>query len=268
MIGKIKMIACDMDGTLLNKEGFITEKAKEYISTLKEKGILFTIASGRMPFRVEKHISSFIDKADMYYVANNGATIISKGEVIRNLSFSVYKYKEVILKALDEGLEIDFDYDNSYRPLIETERTKKHADHIIGYDRPIGTSDEVWKLEINKMSVCDPKDSGIILPFLDSLRKIGGCSVFPYGVHAAEIAPEGCTKYSGIKYLAKYLGIDTSEILAIGDHTNDVEMLKNAGFSAVVNNSVKEAREVAKYISEYPYSDGVIDSIEYFTNKI
>lgn len=267
MTNRIKMIACDMDGTLLNKDGYITDNAKRYIHDLSSKGVLFTIASGRMPFRVEKHIASFIDKADRYYVANNGATIIAKGEVIQNLSFPVKRYKALILQGLEEGLEIDFDFDDSYRPLIETERSRSHISHYRGYDRPLGTSDEVWELCINKMSVCDPKDSGIILPFLEKMNILGGCTVFPYGVHAAEIAPGGCSKFSGVKALASYLGVKTEDILAIGDHTNDIELLKNVGASAVVNNAVPEARTVAQYFSDLPYSDGVIDAIEHFLKK-
>lgn len=262
---EIKMIACDMDGTLISNTGKIAVETQEYIKKIIEAGYIFSIASGRMVHRIEKHVQSFLSVENKHYVAANGAVILESGKVIHERTFSVRPYRDIILRYLDFGLEIDFDYDDTYRPLIASQRTKKHATDVHGYDAPIGIGNEVWDLEINKLSVMDPKDDGTINGFISGLKKIGGCTAFQYGTHAAEIAPEGCSKLSGIKYLAAHLGISLENVLAIGDQTNDKEMLTICGSSAAVGNAIEEIRKIAGYQCTAGYDLGVIEAIAHYT---
>lgn len=260
------MICCDMDGTLLNQDSILTEKTADTVRRYASSGIIFAIASGRMMHRIDRHTSSFLRPEERYYIADNGAVVISRGKKILERTFPVRPYRDLFLEYIEKGLEIDLDYDDSYRPLIETERTRRKSDHFRGYDRPLGTGDEVWNLEVNKISATDPVNDGKLQTFLDRMREIGGCSVFQYGIHATEIGPAGCSKMTGIETLADALGIKLSEILAIGDHTNDIEMLSRCGYSAAVGNSVREAKEAACYVCSLLYGDGVIEALEHFSD--
>jgi Cof subfamily protein (haloacid dehalogenase superfamily) len=262
---EIRMIACDMDGTLIGSAGKISPETQEYIRKVIDAGYIFSIASGRMVHRIEKHVKNFLSIKNKHYVAANGAVILESGKIVYEKTFPVRPYRDLILRYLDLGLEIDFDYDDAYRPLIASRRMLNQVSDVHGYDSPLGTGDEVWDLKINKLSVMDPKDDGTLNGFISGLNEIGGCTAFQYGTHAAEIAPEGSSKLSGIKYLANYLGLSLDNVLAIGDHTNDREMLTSCGFSAAVGNAVEEIRGIADYQCAKGYGLGVIEAIVHYT---
>lgn len=258
------MIACDMDGTLLESDGNIKATVLEMIDELMRKGIVFTVASGRMPHRIDRLLLPHIGPKEKCYVANNGATVVLNGNVILDRTFPVRPYRNLILEYVKKGLEIDFDFNDEYRPLICTERTERHSNHFHGYDRPLGLGEDIWNINVNKISATDPLNDGKLLRFLEGMHEIGGCTVYGYGMHATEIGPENCSKMTGIKYLALHLGIDLSEILAIGDHTNDIEMLANCGYSACVANAVEESKSASKFICSASYGDGVVEAIRHY----
>ena len=260
----IKLISCDMDGTLLSRNGGVSVEARKLIQSLANHQVIFSIASGRMPHRIEKHVASFIQKPNQYYVASNGALVICKGEVIFEKRFPVKPYRELILDFVRRGLEFDFDYDDSYRPLFASERTIRCANDVRGYADPIGIEDDVWRLRVNKISVMDPLDSGILNEFIRGMREIGNCTPFQYGVHASEIVPENCSKFTGLQHLISHLKITEEQVLAIGDHTNDIEMLSSCGASAAVGNAVEEVRQSAKYRCRKEYDQGVVEAIQHY----
>ena len=260
----IKLIACDMDGTLLDKSGSISPAARDLIRRLADYGVVFSIASGRMPHRIENHVGSFLPREQQNYIACNGAIVVYQGTVILDRRFPVKPYRNLILDYVRQGLEFSFDYDDAYRPLFASEHTIRQANHIHGYSRPIGIGDEVWELEVNKISVMDPHDSGILDGLIEGLRQIGGCSPFQYGVHASEIAPECCSKLTGVRYLAERMQLSGEQVLAIGDHINDCELLTYSGASAAVGNAVPAARECAKYQCKGEYDEGVMEAIRHY----
>lgn len=260
----IRLIACDMDGTLLNRNGGISPATRSIIQRLTNYQIIFSIASGRMPHRIDKHVVPFVQKQNQYYVASNGAIVICRGKVIFEKRFPVKPYQELILDFAGRGLEFDFDYDDSYRPLFASERTIRFADDVYGYANPIGIGADVWKLKVNKISVMDPLDSGILNEFIQGMKEIGNCTPFQYGIHAAEIVPENCSKWTGLQYLLSHLKITEEQALAIGDHTNDIEMLSCCGASAAVGNAVEEARRTAKYQCQEKYDQGVAEAIQHY----
>lgn len=260
----IRMISCDMDGTLLNKEGCISLCTANLICELLEDGYIFSIASGRMPHRIDKHVAPLIPAVYRNYVACNGAVVISSGQIIYEQRFPVEPYRNLILEYLDSGLEFSFDYDDAYYPLQASDRTRRHADDVRGYSRPIGTGSGVWDLKVNKISVMDPKDSGALNGFIRKLISVGGCSPYQYGVHAAEIAPPHCSKQTGVMLLAEYLGVGKERILSIGDHTNDIALLSFTGESAAVGNAFDCVKAAATYVCQADYDDGVAEAIRHF----
>lgn len=260
----IRMVACDMDGTLLNRDGKISAPTVELVHKLFEDGYIFSIASGRMPHRINKHVASIIPPEHQHYVACNGAIVISSGSVIFEQRFPVAPYRSLVLEYLEKGLEFSFDHDDAYYPLYTSARTQRHAHDVRGYNEPIGTGEEVWSLEINKMSVMDPKDSGLLNGFIQGLRDIGGCSPYQYGVHAAEIAPLGCSKQTGVKRLAEHLGVEKDNVLSIGDHTNDIALLSYTGAGAAVGNASEEVKRAATYICQYGFDEGVAEAIRHY----
>ena len=76
--------------------------------------------------------------------------------------------------------------------------------------------------------------------------------------------PEGCSKGSGIRRLADYLGIHPGEILAVGDNINDLDMFEAAGWSAAVGNAAEELKKRADYVCRGETVQGVIEAVRHF----
>ena len=79
-----------------------------------------------------------------------------------------------------------------------------------------------------------------------------------------EIVASGCSKASGLTSLLEYLGITKEEVMAIGDHTNDMEVIQMAGIGVAVANAQEELKAVADYVTREERAEGVIEAIETF----
>jgi hypothetical protein len=81
---------------------------------------------------------------------------------------------------------------------------------------------------------------------------------------AIHLTDPSVNKGSSLEKIATDLGLKTNEILAVGDSENDIEFLKVAGVKVAVNNADEELKDIANYITEKPYGDGVAEAIERF----
>ena len=79
-----------------------------------------------------------------------------------------------------------------------------------------------------------------------------------------EIVAEGCSKASGLLHLMEYLGVTPEETMAIGDHTNDMEVIQMVGCGVAVANAVEQLKAVADYVTEGERADGVEEAINRF----
>lgn len=92
-------------------------------------------------------------------------------------------------------------------------------------------------------------------------------SCYQYGEFSMEIVATGCSKATGVEKLIQYMGYTSDEVMAIGDHTNDIEVLQMVGLGVAVANAVPELCAVADYITEGERSSGVIEAINKFILK-
>ena len=82
-----------------------------------------------------------------------------------------------------------------------------------------------------------------------------------------EIVAAGCSKATGVEELVRYMNCTKEEVMAIGDHTNDIEVLQLAGLGVAVANAVPEVKAVADHVTEAERSEGVIEAIQKFILK-
>ena len=84
-----------------------------------------------------------------------------------------------------------------------------------------------------------------------------------------EMTMKGVSKYSAIKNLASYLGIQNEEIIAFGDGRNDIDMIKNCGYGVALENALPEVKAVAKDVTSYSHDqDGVIRYLESIIKQV
>ncbi len=266
----IKLIAIDMDGTLLNEKKHIDEAEKEAIHEAIEAGIKIVLCTGRplygiLPFYEELGLSEL--DSEGYVILNNGCSIhkTKDWELIDQVNFTSddidYLYK------FSEGYDINFTLVNDYYYFNIDDR--KPTDELIT-DAGFVFSD------ITNISLKEAKNGKhkiIKIMFLgnpnimanfqkenESILKDKYSSVLsqPY---IYEILPKGNNKGTGLKKLAKKLGIKQEEIMAIGDGNNDIEMFEYAHYSVAMENGTKPARKAAKYQTDSNENNGVAKAI-------
>lgn len=265
----IKLIAIDMDGTLLNEKKHIDKAQKEAIHEAVEAGIKIVLCTGRplygiLPFYEELGLSEL--DSEGYVILNNGCSIhkTKDWELIDQVNFTSddidYLYK------FSEGYDINFTLVNDY---YYFNIGRKPTDELIT-DAGFVFSD------ITNISLKEAKNGKhkiIKIMFLgnpnimadfqkenENILKDKYSSVLsqPY---VYEILPKGNNKGTGLKKLAKKLGIKQEEIMAIGDGNNDIEMFEYANYSVAMENGTELAKKAAKYQTDSNENDGVAKAI-------
>ena len=266
----IKLIAIDMDGTLLNEKKHIDKAQKEAIHEAVEAGIKIVLCTGRplygiLPFYEELGLSEL--DSEGYVILNNGCSIhkTKDWELIDQVNFTSddidYLYK------FSEDYDINFTLVNDYYYFNIDDR--KPTDELIT-DAGFVFSD------ITNISLKEAKNGKhkiIKIMFLGNPNimanfqkenenilkdKYSGVLSQPY---VYEILPKGNNKGTGLKKLAKKLGIKQEEIMAIGDGNNDIEMFEYANYSVAMENGTELAKKAAKYQTDSNENDGVAKAI-------
>ena len=125
------------------------------------------------------------------------------------------------------------------------------------------------KFEVKKVELSDQRVSelGIERTLPEKLVKetVKDFNVVVYDTKfAIHLTDPSVDKGSSLKVITNDLGIKMDEILAIGDSENDIEFLRVAGVKVAVNNADNELKDIADYITEKSYGDGVAEAIERF----
>ena len=265
----IKLIAIDMDGTLLNEKKHIDKAQKEAIHEAVEAGIKIVLCTGRplygiLPFYEELGLSEL--DSEGYVILNNGCSIhkTKDWELIDQVNFTSddidYLYK------FSEGYDINFTLVNDY---YYFNIGRKPTDELItdaGFVFSDITNISLKEAKNGKhkiikiMFLGDPNIMADFQKENENILKDKYSSVLsqPY---VYEILPKGNNKGTGLKKLAKKLGIKQEEIMAIGDGNNDIEMFEYANYSVAMENGTELAKKAAKYQTDSNENDGVAKAI-------
>ena len=258
----IKLIACDVDGTILNDKKEIDSNLKEVVEKLKEKDIALTIVSGRNEEISEK----FIDYLNIQspYITNNGGNIYQSHKCLLNDCIPS-KYNNYIARKLME-------YDIPFRLFSTTifyghsnseffkERQGIFEPLIKQYDSSIDISD----LEIYKITADFINNEEALNIFKEDLKD-KDITFLKADVTAYCFNSLTATKGNALKSLCELMNIKLDEVMAFGDNYNDTSMLKNAGISVVMKNGDEGVKALADYICEDNNHNGVSNFlINYF----
>lgn len=261
----VKLIVCDIDDTLIHKELHLSKRMIEVINQVKAAGVEFTLATGRMPYRAE----AFAKDAGLTipYIANNGTILYDRGQMVYCRMVYAGQFKELLRRYMRENPEftVIFSYPDRERPLVRTDWVAERLHKYRGYDETLGDTDEVWDQEVHKVYVLDDKRSGLIGRLSGELKAMQGeFSFFQYGEYSIEIVAEGCSKAYGLSSLLEYLKIPAESVMAVGDHTNDIEVIRMAGTGVAVANADPKLKAAADYITAGERADGVEEAVDRF----
>lgn len=264
----IKLIASDLDDTLLNTRFKISKKDKETVRKLKEKGIFFTIATGRVTSAAAKYAEDL--EVDVPYISFNGAKIIDPKTSNNIFSRELIKSKihKIIRYAEEKGIHCNVYTDEK----IYVKELTKWSDHYKTF-APEVTMEEVGSLEkyefksTPKILLLDENNKlkeayEDIVKFIDK-----DINMFFSKPNFLEFTHEKASKGDALKHIAEILDIKRDETAAIGDSFNDQSMIEYAGTSAVVGNGREELKKIADYISSTNDEDGFSDFVSKYILK-
>lgn len=263
-----KMLAVDMDGTLLNSNRTISKVNKEAIKKAMEKDVKVVITSGRaliglVNFLNEVHLTG----ENQYLIANNGGTIY------RASDFECIAYKGLrgrdLVKAYalskEFGLNMIAYTHEGAIAAEENEFTRFEIEYggnpvkIIDFNSDIYDEDEITKILFSQSEELLAKTS-LEIPeeFFNEYNVVKTMPI------VLEVMNKDCNKGYAVKVLADKLGIKKEEIICIGDQANDIEMLTYAGIGIAMGNAIDEVKAVAQYVTSDNDNDGVAKAIEKF----
>jgi len=256
----IKLIASDMDGTLLDNKDRLPEDFFETAKRLKEKNIIFSAASGRQYFNLLNKFSPIKD--DILFIAENGSYIVYKNEE----QYSSTLDKKTIQSLLNvarqiKGCEIilcgkkSAYVEKNYSKFIsEVER------YYLKYEI-VETLNDVED-DILKFTICDFIDAAensnnIITPlFGDKLQ------ISVSGKIWLDIINKDINKGVAIKFLQQKFNIKPEETMVFGDYFNDIQMLDSAYHSYAMENAPEEVKKHARFITKSNTENGVLEVIQ------
>lgn len=264
-----KLIACDLDETLLNTEKEICEENIKAIKKAeKEYQIRFVPATGRGYTCIDNvlHTLGVYDAEDEYTISNNGG-VVTENKAFRELSFHALPF------SLAEKL-FDFGYQKDVCIQVFTAKDV-YAFHLNEDERKWLFSFKPDSIECNGDNIDFLKDTPITkilfqntdTAYLQELSKelkpiIGNDVSITFSSNRyMEMNLFGVDKGLGLRDLCNYLGIDISETIAIGDNFNDIGMLREAGLSVAVANAVDEIKNLCDYVCEKDHNNGAVAEV-------
>lgn len=259
----MRLIACDLDGTLLGPDARVSARSVAALRAAHAAGVHVVIASGRPPFMLEP-VLPYVGEAVSHGVLANGSLVctLPDGTELRRVRFELAVAVAVVhrLRDLDPGYGFALATDAGWAQepgFFERMPTGRLAPDTADALEAAVDASEALKL----MAFHDGHSAHDLLDVLPPL--LGeGLAVTHMGADCVEIGPTGIDKATGLAWLCTHLGIDRADVVAFGDEHNDHEMLRWAGHGVAMANANETTRALADEIAPTNADDGVAVVIE------
>lgn len=257
----IRLIAVDMDGTLLDSQGRLPAGLYSLVRELTGRGIRFVIASGRQYYNLE---SLFHPLADcLTFVAENGAAVFEKG---RLLSYDEMRREDVrdllaeaaVLPGIVPGL---CGVQATYIDRIDPELEKKIRLYYDRLERVDNLAEALERDRICKVTYYVPEAAeSVAYPAL--CKRYPALKVTLSGKHWVDVTNSSAHKGSAIAFLQRRDGLVPDECMAFGDYLNDVEMMRVCGQSYGMKNGHPDLLACCRFVTAKTNDeDGVCDTL-------
>ena len=274
----LQLVALDLDGTLFNHDGIITEKTKNEIKRATQKGTYVVISTGRpyngVPFEQIK------DTGIDYAITTNGASIyhIPTNECIYENCMELSLVEPILTFLLEKQIHIDLYIDGKgFTPRYCRENldklsvppslkeyilaTRTPVDDLLSYVKERGQN--IQKITLNFYKQSD----GTFLhrdEIYNTLSQNKQLECVCGGFNNLEFSKAGVTKGTALTHLANLLSVPMEQTMAIGDTQNDISILKTAQIGVAMGNASEEVKALADYITTSHNEDGVGNAISHF----
>ena len=275
----VKLIATDMDGTLLNSAHEISEENIKAIQYAQSKGVTVAIATGRAFYEANTPVKPTGLKVP--FICLNGAEVRDEDF---NIIYTSKLNNEQIKRITNVLKEHDLYYQVYTSARIYTEDKEKDLQIYIDIAEKMGHTPDVEKIrrsiqkridngslkEVQSYDEIYERDGEIVLKFLafssdldkidaakEALASYNSLAVSSSSRGNIEITHNDAQKGIALQAICEQLNITMDEVMAIGDNLNDVSMLERAKYSFAMSNGAEEVKQVAKFIAGDNEESGV-----------
>lgn len=258
----IKLIATDIDGTILKHNYEFNQEVKDCISTLTKHGIKIVLVTGRM-YSATQHIVKELG-LETPVVSYQGGLIKHKGETLYEKNLHSKCVKEIINWAKKNNIHVNLYLNDEL--YVEKDNTTIQRYIRQGISNFVVKSFDEIKLEkINKMVLIDFEDENKVTMWRDYLAtKYTDLHIIKSTPHFCEVCHAEATKAYAVNFLKNYWGLKKEEIMTIGDQNNDIELLKAGGIKVAMGNATDELKAVADHITDTVNNNGFVKAVEKF----
>jgi Cof subfamily protein (haloacid dehalogenase superfamily) len=262
----IRMLALDLDDTLLRSDLSISYRTRNVIKRAEAQGVVVVLASGRVPAAMDKFARLLgMNKRPGYLVCNNGTMIQESqtGKLIFESMLDVDAALTAYDLAVAEGFAVQIYEDD----IMYVSRSNEFAD----YDQKLTGLRQVVVENFRAMvaegcyKLLIPGDPMLLVPLESIIRTYLGndITLFTSKPYFLEILPAGTDKGTALAKVAELLGIKREAVLAIGDSMNDEAMIRWAGTGVAMMNGDERIKDIAALVTEKSNDDdGVAEVIE------
>ena len=278
----IKLIASDMDGTLLNDEHTISEENIKAIKIAEERGCHFTIVTGRDYSGVKNFFQEFDLKCEC--ILSNGAEYRDiNGDVIERITIDNDTVRKIVQVMMEANVAIEMFTEDGMIIINEDIYKESLLQRFRRYNK--GKTDlEIIEIARNMYDTWKPEMIKDVEGFLDSntdilkimtyhedaqyikelkekLKNIEGVAVASTFANDIEISNIQAQKGLILAKFIEKMGIKKEEVIVLGDSFNDYSMFTEFENSFAMENAIPEIKEIAKYITDSNDNDGVAKAI-------
>ncbi|HWB91757.1 MAG TPA: Cof-type HAD-IIB family hydrolase [Puia sp.] len=264
-----KAVFLDMDGTLLRSDHSVSESTKQLIRDLTGKGISVILVSARPLNAVLPTFRAIGLPPQTPVITLNGSYIVEREQPIFEARIDLDTTAQVTEQVRPFKATIAYYLQREWFSEISdawTAHEQKIMDVAIGI-KPIGDLIKDWRarnIAPNKMMVMSeaPNIAGI----QEHLRSIynGRLNVYPSKATYLEVMDSRGSKANAVRFITERLGLTPTEIIAMGDNYNDVEMIQFASMGVAMGNAPDDIKAKADYVTDTNNNDGVRKALQRF----
>ena len=260
----IRLIASDLDGTLIGEDGLVPSELWPLLKELKKRGIVFVPASGRQAATLQQTFEGA--SGGMPFIGENGALVVQDGEVLHSLVISrdvVTEVVHIVRDLASEGVNIGVILSTEEGAYIQRtdEAFLTQADR---YYKKMTIVDDVLEVcaDVVKIAICsfDAIDDTLV-PRVEHFKTTH--SVVSSVENWIDITEQDADKGKALRRLQERLGISRAESVVFGDYLNDMELMDAADTSFAVANAHPEIIAAASFVAPSCDDRGVLQVIKH-----
>ena len=263
---RYKLIAMDLDGTLLNDKKVITEKTKADLMAAQEKGIRLALASARpSPGLFRERDALRMQDFNGILMSYNGGRIVDAvtGKVLFETSMDLQQTKQVLRKLeslpvtpiLDDGAQFYVTDKNGYKVDYECVNNNMICSEVGNL------ADFLNFAPIKILMSVQPEELPVVQKQIAAFLP-ESLTVVQTAAFYLEIIPRVINKGQGIRDICDVLGLDPAQVISFGDAENDIPMLRAAGMGVAMGNAQEAVKAAADMVTLSNNDDGIAAALE------